>query len=136
MFAVAREAVAVFARVEHAVWADMSRYPTKGACTKIGVAVTGIYKPPKLLAKKMLLAADVGTSAAVRVSHAGALPLVPVPVWRKNLRVVVVFGLKRVVVSVLLWYGIEPSRVVLFPPIRLAIALAHERVPEPLVFKT
>ena len=44
--------------------------------------------------------ADVneGMSPATIVSQAGAAPLVPSPVWRKNFLVAVVFGLNRVVV--------------------------------------
>jgi hypothetical protein len=46
--------------------------------------------------------ADVneGISPATSVSHAGAAPLVPSPVIRKNFLVVVVFGPNNVVVSV------------------------------------
>ena len=39
------------------------------------------------------------TSVAVTVSHAGAAPLVPLPVMRKNFLVAVVFGPNKVVVS-------------------------------------
>ena len=41
-------------------------------------------------------------SVAVTVSHAGAAPLVPSPVIRKNFLVAVMFGLNNVVTSVLL----------------------------------
>ena len=40
------------------------------------------------------------TSVAVTVSQAGAAPFVPLPVIRKNFLVVVVFGERRVVISV------------------------------------
>jgi hypothetical protein len=61
------------------------------------------------------------------VSHAGAAPFVPVPVILRNFFVLVVFGERRVVVSVLDWYGIDPRSVVPFPPTRF---VAFAAVPD------
>jgi hypothetical protein len=60
------------------------------------VELEGIVVPFTLV----VLDNAAGTSEATRVSQAGAAPLVPVPVWRKNFFVEVVLGERRVVVSV------------------------------------